>query len=54
MTKRNFEKGRDKLAERYTKHEDPRTGKRMNSEEAHNHAANVARETEKTEKRRDR
>lgn len=50
MSKTNYEKGRDKLAERYTKHPDPRTGKPMTSEQAHRHAGKVARETERKDR----
>ena len=43
----SMQRGRDKLAKRYRENPDPRTGKIMTAEQAHNHASKVARDVDR-------
>ena len=40
-------KGRDAIAKRLIKYGDPRTGKKLNAEEAHKRSGEIARRAEK-------
>lgn len=40
-------KGREELRKRLVDHPDPRTGKRLNSEEAHRRSGEIARRNER-------